>query len=262
MERKKLEDQAAATSMKVAVQSKEAQEEKKNDGNNDFDIAAVGMVKGHDMRLPLDDDVLSPVPEIPAQSFSAPGQAHPHAQQNGIYDMLNRACEIAEEGIYTSSSQPTTSDMGQMPSAGGISYTIGAPTPYITNTYGYNNYQHQQQVASFAPPTSTTASGGLPHPQHTNVAPNTYPREGHNAHDGAFAPRAVHRHHQLPTTNHYQHQWNTTPNCSSKTLPVMKAPRVVSNGSIGAGGVGFAGGMDNSNFDGDILDFLSRIVSD
>ena len=45
----------------------------------------------------------------------------------------------------------------------------------------------------------------------------------------------------------------------------MKTPRVVGNGSVGGAGFSFTGTggvMDKTNFDGDILDFLSRIVSD
>ena len=251
----------------TAAKPKKVQKQSNKTGTTctDIEIAAVRMLAEHSMKLPLEDDVLPPIPEVPAQSFNCPGEAHHSSavQQSEVYDMLNRACEIAEKGIYAASAQPT-SDMGQQ-SGCGISYTIGAPSnvAHGTNTYGHNTHQHQHQIAAFAPPTSTITSAGLPHPQHTNVAPNTYPREGYNSHDGAIAPKTNHRHHQLPTTQYQQHSWNAASNCSSKVS--MKTPRVVSNGSIGGAAfslTGTGGVMDNTNFDGDILDFLSRIVSD
>ena len=262
---------ANSTAKDTTAKSKKVQEESNKDGTtcDDIKIAAVRMLGEPNIKLPLEDDVLPPVPEVPTQSFNGPGEAHHSStvQQSDIYNMLNQACEIAEEGIFASSAAKPTSDMGQ-PSGGSISYTIGAPstnTSYTINPYGHNNYQHQHQISAFAPTTSTITSAGLPHPQHTNVAPNTCPREGYDSHDGAIAPKTTCRHHQLPTTHYQQHSWNTLSKSSSKVSG--KAPRVVSNGSIGGAGfglVGTSGVMDNSNFDGDIdiLDFLSRIVSD
>ena len=275
MDRKKqLEGETAVTTTSTDSMAKgtankpkkvQKQTMKTGTASTDIEIAAVRMLGEHSIKLPSEDDALPPIPEVPTQSFNGPGETHHSSvvQQSEIYDMLNRACEIAEEGVYASSAQ-SNSDMGQQ-SGCGISYAIGTPASnaYGTNTYGHNTHQHQHQIAAFAPPTSTITSAGLPHPQHTNVAPNTYPREEYNSHDGAIAPKTNHRHHQLPTTQYQQHSWNAASNCSSKVS--MKTPRVVSNGSIGGAAfslTGTGGVMDNTNFDGDILDFLSRIVSD
>ena len=274
MERKKLEGETAVTTATTSAakgtttKPKKAKKEinAKNSTTSDIEIATARVLGDPAVKVPLDDDVLPPVPEVPTLPFNGPGEARHSStvQKSDIYNMLNRACEIAEEGIYASSAAQPTSGMEQS-SSGNISYTIGAPTDtaYTTNPYGHNNYQHQHQIAVFAPPTSTITSVGLPHPQHTNVAPNTHPREGYNSHDGVVAPKTTYRHQQLPTTHYQQHSWNMPSNCSSKVSG--KAPRVVSNGSIGGAGFGLTGTsgvMDNANFDGDILDFLSRIVSD
>lgn len=273
MDRKKqLEGETAVTTTSTdsmakgtATKPKKVQKQTNKTGTTctDIEIASVHMLGEHSTKLPSEDDVLPPILEVPTQSFNGPGEVHHSSivQQSEIYDMLNRACEIAEEGIYASSAQPT-SHMGQQ-SGCGISYAIGTPATsvaYGTNTCGTNNHQHQvHQITAFAPPTSTVNSASLPHPRHTNVAPNAYPREGYNSHGGGVAAKANHRH---PTTQ-YQHSCNVSSNCSSK-VPI-KTPRVVSNGSIGVAGfslTGTGGVMDNTNFDGDILDFLSRIVSD
>ena len=250
----------------TATKPKKAQKQtiKTDTTSTDIEIAAVRMLGEHSIKLPSEDDVLPPIPEVPTQSSNGPGEAHHSSvvQQSEIYDMLNRACEIAEEGIYASSVQPT-SHMGQQ-SGCGISYAIGTPASvaYGTNTYGSNNHHHQvHQIAAFAPPTNTVNSASLPHPQHTDVVPNTHPREGYNSHGGGGGGVAK-VNHCHPSTQYQQHSWNVASNCSK--VP-MKTPLVVSNGSIGGAGfslTGTGGAMDNTNFDGDILDFLSRIVSD
>ena len=175
MDRKKqLEGETAVTTTSTDSMAKgtankpkkvQKQTMKTGTASTDIEIAAVRMLGEHSIKLPSEDDALPPIPEVPTQSFNGPGETHHSSvvQQSEIYDMLNRACEIAEEGVYASSAQ-STSDMGQQ-SGCGISYAIGTPASnaYGTNTYGTNNHHNQvHQITAFALPTSTVTSAVSP----------------------------------------------------------------------------------------------------
>lgn len=225
--------------------AKEAAAERKDQQDNvddDADIAAVDDVEA----VTVEDNITT-----------APHQQQ-HSSQQDVYNMLHRACEIAEGGISQQVQSTTGGNILRQEKP--LNFATGAPSSYHNNN-GYSGYinnhhqHHHQPHTAFAPP----VRGNAYHPSYANVALNE-PAQDHQYLANSLS-KTIQR--QPQPADMYQHALGVPPIRDCRTN-VSHPARIVNGGSEEAMGMPVANSASGSTAlsDTDILDFLSRIVSD